>query len=139
MKTAVWDSRSGSAVVDVTDMRAWATAYGSMRLQLALARGYQCTRTYLEERAARDFPGWALLADDRNVEIIEATDPGEKALRLESEALKLAQGLRLAPGSVRVVDMRTTYWSEEDGEYFTIREAVLISGYLGELTLVRTV
>jgi hypothetical protein len=139
MGELVYGSRSDPVVVDETDMRAWAASHGSTRLQTALARGYPCTRTYLEERAARDFVGWSMLTEDADLGIAEATDPSDKALALEGQALAVAEALCMPPGSVRVVSVREEHWSPEHGECFRLYEAVLISGYLGEFRLLRAV
>jgi hypothetical protein len=120
------------------EMADWIRQHGSTRLQLAFQRGYPCMRTYVEERAAHDIPGWEVANGDEG-DYEEASDPSARALALETEAINAAQAAGLPTGRVRIMRLRTAYWSPDEGEITLHREVVVVEGYLNAHRLVRAV
>ena len=59
-------------------------------------------------------------------------------LALETEAISVAEATRVPIGRVRIMRLRATHWSQDDGEVTTHREVVVIDGYLNAYRLLRT-
>lgn len=108
---------------------AWITEHGSDFLRQAFTAGYDCQRRYVTERAALEFPGYAVDFDDR-AEWRERSCPSEKGL---AEALA-------AGGTVVWLTRHPRHpaddgYGEDDTEY----EAVAIRGFLGKYDLVKVI
>lgn len=107
-----------------TEKAAWIAELGSAHLQKAFAAGYNSQRQYVTERAAIEFPGYAIDFDD-NAGWKARSFPSAAALT-EAERVK-GEVVWLTSESTRSED-----W-EEDEE----REAVVIQGYLGKYDLIK--
>lgn len=107
-----------------TEKAAWIAEHGSEHLRQAFAAGYNSQRRYVQERAALEYPGYAIDFDD---------NAGWKARSFPSEAA-LAEALRVKG---EVVWLTSGVERSEEWEEFTEREAVVITGYLGKYDLIK--
>ncbi len=120
-------------------MEAWATQHGSPRLQQAINRGYKATRTYAEERAALEAPGWIVDVSDR-AEWRDRVDPSAHALAAEEEATALAKGLAalgsLASNQAHARVVWLTQLPMRSDWDVPQQEALVVRGYLGRYDLI---
>lgn len=103
---------------------AWIAEFGSQHLRAAFAAGYNSQRQYVIERAALEYPGYAIDFDD---------NAGWKARSFPSEAA-LAEALRVGG---EVVWLTSEAEKSEDWEEDQEREAVVVQGYLGKYDLIK--
>lgn len=103
----------------------WAAAHGSDQLKRSIARGHDCLRLYVEERAGLEYPGFAVDFDNLM---------GWKSRSCPSSAaLDLAEA---TPGSEIVW---ITEWPVADLEDFDGVEGVVVRDFLGRYDLARLV
>lgn len=118
------------------EMAGWIALHGSERLKTAFGRGYRVTSLYLQERAAHDFPGFAIDAN-RRLRWEERANPTAEALAIENYALERAARID-GQHRTRVVwlthDLEGNDLSEEGRHK---RETVIVTAYLGFYTLLR--
>lgn len=79
------------------EMRAWVEAHGSDHLRACLAEGFECEKTYFNERLAKEFPGWGLKADVA-CELEKPIDPSPEALEMLAVARRLVADQTAAGG-----------------------------------------
>lgn len=117
----------------------WINAHGSEYLQRAYARGHDCQRLYVSERAALELPGYVVdFRDnaqwrDRSCPSVESLDEADRVERLD---LRPADEIE-----VIIVWLTSPAHAERPDEYsdeeFEASEAVVVRGYLGKYDLVR--
>lgn len=105
----------------------WISVNGSDHLKKAYAAGYDCQRKYVQERAAIEFPGFAIDFDD-NAEWTSRSCPSMAALE-EAEKHKDADA------EIVWITQRHDY-DPEDYETPAGEEAVVIREYLGKYDLI---
>jgi hypothetical protein len=69
------------------DRAGWICTHGSERLRFMLAEGFALERTYIDERRAKERPGWVFL-DDTCGWPVDIRDPSEAALKALIDARK---------------------------------------------------
>lgn len=118
---------------------AWVAAHGSDHLRRACARGHDCQRLYVMERAALELPGYTVDFED-NAAWKARSCPSKAALD-EAERVEM---LDLRPADeieVRIVWLTAPAQDERDedgyGDEFEACEAVVVRDYLGKYNLVR--
>lgn len=117
------------------DKAAWVEAHGSDQLRRACARGHDCQRLYVVERAAVEAPGYVVDFQD-SAQWKDRSCPSVKSLD-EAEA---AEALGLESTEVKIVWLtHPAAWrtDEVDPYEFDPREAVVIRGYMGKYDLVK--
>ena len=114
----------------------WIEEHGSEYLKRAFGMGYNCHRKYVIERAACEAPGFTVDYSDK-AEWKDRSCPSAKALDEAVAAGNLGLGearvVWLTNGPVDVL----TPIDELLDDYFSPREAVVISEYLGKYNLVK--
>lgn len=120
----------------------WIAAHGNDHLRRAHAAGYDCQRMYVAERAAMEFPGFAVDFDNR-ADWRDRSCPSEDALDICDKVGEEAQARGCEPPEVVWL---TLSWEapaeagyDEPEDDFEPCEAVVISGFLGKYDLIRIV
>lgn len=108
------------------DKAAWIAASGSEHLRKAFTAGYDCQRLYVTERAAAEYPGFAVDFEDKAAWKARSC-PSEQALELAERH------------SGRVVWLTRPGYELSYEEYWGEREAVVIEDFLGRYDLVMEV
>jgi hypothetical protein len=148
------------------DMRTWARAYGSRRLQIGIEDGYRMHALYLGERIAREAPGFYALpigsAQERWAST--AASPSENALilrrRVAASLERFAEDESIVRPAVKIVRVihpphqmyhrghdgypvaGWTWYGDEDGPQWAAPdpfEAVVVFAWLGRYHLVGAV
>lgn len=101
----------------------WIGENGSEYLRSAHANGYGIQRSYVEERAAVEHPGYAVDFGEK-MEFAERVNPTPKAL-----SIALSEGATVVWCTNDAVDR------DYDDEPYEPREAIVIEKYLGKYTL----
>ena len=118
---------------------AWIDANGSEHLQRAFARGHDCQRLYVIERAALELPGYtvdfqdAAQWRDRSCPSVEALNEVDRVERLDlrpADEIEILIAWLTSPARAERPD-------EYGYEEFEPCEAVIVRGYLGKYDLVR--
>jgi hypothetical protein len=109
---------------------AWIETHGSDHLQRAFARGHDCQRLYVLERAAVELPGYVVDFEDNaewKARSCPATDALDEAERVEKLGLPI--------GSVEIVWLTSAAKaSRDDDDLYGYQpcEAVVVHEYLGK-------
>ena len=119
--------KRAAAEAQEADKATWIAAHGSDHLRAAVAAGYDCQRLYVTERAALEFPGFAI-------------DFAGRA-RWERRSCPSEEGLAisLATKGSRVVWLATPTQEVDEEDEWEPREAVVVEDFLGRYDLVREV
>ena len=120
------------------EMARWITEHGSERLKTAFQRKYRVTGSYVRERAALEFPGFAVDLSDKAQWQVRA-NPSEHALDAETGALETLERISGWPAEVRIVWLTRDEHGRElggKGEALPKREVVVVSNYLGFYDLI---
>ena len=116
-----------AAEAQEVDKAAWIAAHGSDHLRAAFAAGYDCQRLYVTERAAAEFPGFAVDFSNRS--------------RWERRSCPSEEGLAIALATKggRVVWLTEPVRAVDEEDEWEPREAVVVEDFLGRYDLVREV
>lgn len=112
---------------------AWISEYGSDYLQRAVKLGYNCQRQYVTERAAKEFPGYALDFNnnatwkDRACPSMAALEEVERLIRqdYDAEVVWLTEPIQ------------EPEYSDDDYCCFEPCETIVVRNYLGKYDLVK--
>ena len=115
---------------------AWISEYGSDYLQRAVKLGYNCQRQYVTERAAKEFPGYALDFNnnatwkDRACPSMAALEEVERLIRqgYDAEVVWLAEPIQ-----------EPEYSDDDDYCCFEPCETIVVRNYLGKYDLVKEI
>jgi len=119
---------------------AWVEAHGSDHLKRACARGHDCQRLYVTERAALELPEYTVDFEDnaqwkdRACPTTAALDEAERVERLDlrpADEIEVLIVWLTSPARAERLE-----YDEDPGE-FEECEAVVVRGYLGKYDLVR--
>lgn len=115
------------------DKLAWCKAHGSKHLARCVENGYDCTRLYATERAAKEYPAYDLDFDNA-AEWTDRSCPSPAAL---AEALAVGGEVVWLKAPAKNQERKEEeYWYEADE--FQPVEAVVIRRFLRKCDLVRT-
>jgi hypothetical protein len=105
------------------ERRAWIAEHGSERLKLMADAGYEYRRTYEEERAALEFPGYSLSPD--NYDRDDRANPSLEALKelKRLEALGIEAEINWVTETIKSEDEDDDYGYEKREEKY---EAVVV-------------
>lgn len=115
---------------------AWISEYGSDYLQRAVKLGYNCQRQYVTERAAKEFPGYALDFNnnatwkDRACPSMAALEEVERLIRqgYDAEVVWLTEPIQ-----------ESEYSDDDDYCCFEPCETIVVRNYLGKYDLVKEI
>ncbi len=110
---------------------AWIEAHGSDHLKLAWQREYDCQRLYVTERAALEFPDFTVDVDD-TANWDDRTCPSPEAL---AEEVALSESH--PDTEICTVWLTCPVGGMDEYDEFPTREAIVVSGFLGEYDLVK--
>lgn len=118
---------------ELKEKKEWIEKYGSEHLKKAFSQGFDCQRLYIEERAAKEFPGFILDFDD-DAEWRGRSCPSKQALE---EMIELKEKGYKA-NVVWVTWIPADLMGEDEDYYeFEETEAVVIENYVGKYTLIK--
>jgi hypothetical protein len=115
---------------------AWIETHGSDYLQRAVKLGYNCQRQYVTERAAKEFPGYALDFNN-NATWKDRACPSEAALD-EVERL-IRQGYDAEVVWLTEPIQEPEYSDDDDYCCFEPCETIVVRNYLGKYDLVKEI